>query len=153
MIDHRTATNHTDEKTMVLGLEHELLTELRNLIPGNYQTLDTMVKIISSLIDAKIELNRVQMEPIEKINITKPRVEFTEYAADKQANCIADSIESSLDLEDLPAFLPLTDFTPEEFPIIRNGDRFNVDGKTMHVRFEKQYIPGLRSLKVIKGSN
>ncbi len=57
-----------DEKTMVEGLEHELLTELRAVLPGNFQTLSTVVTIISALIDAKIELNRVQMKVIEGIS-------------------------------------------------------------------------------------
>ena len=49
-------------------------------------------------------------------------------------------------LEPLPAFIPLTEDNPGDN--IRNGDRFNYKGKTLHIRYEKQFIPGLRELEV-----
>ena len=128
-LDHRTALK-TDEKTMVIGLENEL--------------------------------DRVLMKPIENIS----RDPKTIAQGNGKSETVMDSIDSTIqpwslktcqhscmELEDLPAFLPLKNFTPEQFATIRNGDRFNVDGRTMHIRFEKEYIPGLRSLKVIKGSD
>jgi hypothetical protein len=137
---------HTDERAMVEGLEGELLNELRELNPGVIGKNASVVNLLSALIYARIELNRVQMLPIVKINFEKSSAELVGTDSTKA------SIDSSLELEDLPAFLPLTKFTPEQYGTIRNGDRFNVGGKTMHVRFEKEYISGLRSLKVVKGS-
>lgn len=141
-VDHRTETN-IDEQTMVDGLESELVNELMKLNPVVLDTNQQIVGLISCLIDAKIKLRERRMKPEIKINMKKIEIET-----------IDEVIDSTLDLvplEELPAFLPLTEFTPEEFDLIRNGDRFNVNGKTMHVRFEKEHIPGLRSLKVIKG--
>lgn len=140
---------YTDERIMVDGLEVELVECLKPLLPGQIGDRAEIVNYISALIDARIELNRVQMLPIIKMNIKKCEIEVEP----DRGGAIAESIYSSLNLEDLPAFLPLTDFTPDQFALIRNGDRFNVDGRTMHVRFEKKHIPGLRSLKVIKGTD
>jgi len=147
-VDHRIAKN-TDERTMVNGLEAELLQSLRSVSDRKADSIETTVKILSTLIDAKIELDRVQMATISGIK-QDPIYLGVDMAKEKDQS-LSCLIDFSLDLEALPAFLPLTDFTPEQFAMIRNGDRFNVDGRTMHVRFEKKYIPGLRSLKVIKG--
>ena len=147
-VDHRTAKN-IDERTMVDGLEFELLQSMRRVSDRKSGSIETTIEILSALIDAKIKLDRVQTSVIENITI-EPGWSVKESEGN---GSIVESIYSSIDLVDLPTFLPLTGFTPDQFAEIRNGDRFNVDGRTMHVRFEKKYIPGLRSLKVIKGSD
>lgn len=148
-VDHRTAKKKMDEKTMVEGIEKELTQALgkgSNKRPCNVRTA---VNILLALIESKIEFALVQSKAMNGIDVGPG---WGVKQSDGE-DSIAESIYDSTDLIDLPAFLPLTDLTPEQFATIRNGDRFNVDGQTMHVRYEKNYIPGLRSLQVVKGND
>lgn len=131
----------TDERTMADGIAQDLKKAFTNIIDFGYKSDQApIVDIITTLIDARIELHAAQMKPIEKLKMDKP---CSCGIKDNQGPLIASIVDENL--EPLPAFIPLAENNPTE---IRNGDRFNINGKTCQVRFEKKYISGLREIEV-----
>lgn len=121
-----------DAIVMAEGLGQELaqLFNREDIVSGK-----EYVDLIATLIDARIDLREAQMRPIVKLK--KINVELSDSDNIKPG-------EYHLVKPDSPAFIPLTETIPG---IVRPGDRFNHKGQTMHVVFEKEYIPGLRELK------
>jgi len=119
-VDHRTAKN-MDERTMVNRLEHELNNELEDLTNGNFSDCVSFVGMISALIDARIDLDRVNRKAVHDIETKKP------------------------------AFIPLTEDHPkfvrsgDRFNISPCGGAGLI---TVHVVVEKDFIPGLREIEV-----
>lgn len=147
--DHRICTGtmdnakkRLDEQAMVDGLEAELVEKVYNVLPTRKEIVDGLVSHLSLLIDARIDLDRVHRNAVKNIKMKEPvflRDDVQEY----------ETVNS--EPEPKPAFIPLTEYKPTT---IRNGDRFNVSPSpganmiTFHVVIEKDFIPGLREIKV-----
>ena len=121
-----------DARVMVEGLTQELTATLKLNFNDLENDLEKVIALLGTVIDARIDLYAAQMKPIIEMSGNKKVV-------------IAGLKLGDYDIKsDAPAFIPLTETIPG---IVRPGDRFNHKGQTMHVVFEKEYIPGLRELK------